>query len=184
MLPTRPTVSADDLWRMPRANVRRELLRGELRIRPLLGAEHGAINARVAMTLGHHVGRSKLGVVFGAGTGFKTATNPDTVLAPDVAFVRQVRIPASGIPRTYWPGAPDLVVEVVSPEDTAEDVDGRATEWVSAGVKVVWVVKPKRRTVAVHHERIAVVNLSVDDEIAGGEVIPGFRCPVTDFFPD
>lgn len=184
MNPTQTMISADELWKMPHDGMRRELLRGEVRTMSPAGSEHGSIVVEVTIPLGNHVKAHKLGRVFGAETGFKIGSNPDSVLAPDVAFVRQERIPSSGIPRAYWPGAPDLVVEVVSPGDTAEEVDDKVAEWISAGVKAVWVVKPKRRTVTVHNAGKPEVLLTIDDEIDGGEVVPGFRYPVADFFPE
>ena len=72
------------------------------------GSEHGAVIVRLTQRLAHLVEDKKLGVVFGAETGFRLAQDPDTVLAPDIAFIQSSRIPAAGLPKTFWPGAPDL----------------------------------------------------------------------------
>ena len=108
-------VTADELLRMPRGRFRYELVEGELRTMSPAGSEHGAIVMNVSVVLGLHVRANDLGVCFGAETGFKLASNPDTVLAPDVAFVNRARIPAGGLPKKFWSGAPDLAIEVMSP---------------------------------------------------------------------
>ena len=103
----------------------------------------------LAGPLSQHVKSGRLGVVCGAGTGFVLATDPDTVLAPDIAFVRRTRIPPAGRPRTFWNGAPDLAVEVVSPGDTRTDVTDKVTAWLSYGTLAVWVVDPADMSVTI-----------------------------------
>ncbi|AGA27561.1 Uma2 family endonuclease [Singulisphaera acidiphila] len=176
-------ITADQLWKTPRDGMRHELVRGELKIMSPAGSEHGAIIAEITAFLLPFVKSHKLGTVFGAETGFKIATDPDTVRAPDVAFVRRERIPQTGLPKAFWPGAPDLAVEVVSPGDTVDEVDEKVADWLGAGTKVVWIVKPKTRTVAVHFAPNAQTILTADEEIDGGELVPGFRCRVGDLFP-
>ncbi|HEX8353452.1 MAG TPA: Uma2 family endonuclease, partial [Pyrinomonadaceae bacterium] len=109
--------TASELFVMPHDGSRYELVKGELRKMSPSGSEHGAIIINISVLLAQHVKSKKLGVCFGAETGFKIAADPDTVRAPDVAFVRRERIPESGIPKKFWPGAPDLAVEVLSPGD-------------------------------------------------------------------
>ena len=111
-------MTADELWRLPDDSLRYALLRGELQRMAPAGFDHGAVIMNLAGPLSQHVKSGRLGVVCGAETGFVLATNPDTVLAPDIAFVRRTRIPPAGRPRTFWNGAPDLAVEVLSPGDT------------------------------------------------------------------
>ncbi len=120
MSTTAQKLTADDLWNLSRNGVRHELVQGELRTMPPSGGEHGVTVVNLTLPLGGHVKAGQLGLVFGAETGFLLARNPDTVRAPDIAFVRRERIPATGIPRAYWPGAPYLAVEIVSPGDTVE----------------------------------------------------------------
>ena len=115
MSTTHTLVTADELFMMPDDGFRYELVKGELRRMPPAGSEHGAIGINIALVVAQFVKAHDLGVVFGADTGFKIASNPDTVRAPDLAFVRRERIPAGGVPREFWPGAPDLAVEVISP---------------------------------------------------------------------
>jgi len=176
------SVTADELLAMPEDGFRYELVKGELRQSPLAGAEHGAICVNVILKLGRHIKAHGYGLGFGAGTGFKLASEPDTVRAPDMAFVRRERIPARGIPETFWPGAPDLAVEVIGPEDTYEEVEEKIEDWLTAGGRAVWVLNPKRRSVSVHRSATDVTRLSEADELDGGDVVPGFRCKVSEIF--
>ncbi len=138
----RPLMTAEELFRLRDDGWRHALVRGELQRMALAGFRQGAVNTNVAVPLAHHVKIRLLGAVCGAGTGFVLARNPDTVLAPDIAFIRRERIPASGLPATFWEGAPDLAVEVRSPGDTGSEVAEKAASWLSAGTRVVWVVDP------------------------------------------
>jgi len=182
MSTTTQLTTADELFMMPKDGFRYELVKGELRKMSPAGSEHGVIIMNLGAPLTLHVKAKQLGVVFGAETGFKIATNPDTVRAPDIAFVRRERIPESGIPKKFWPGAPDLAVEVVSPGDTFDEVGEKVEEWLKAGVSAVWVVNPKLRNVTVYRSLTEVVTLSEKDEIEGQEVVPGFRCMVSEIF--
>jgi Uma2 family endonuclease len=114
------------------------------------GFKHGTIVARLTGALVQHVEAHDLGEVTGAETGFKLASNPDTVRVSDVGFVRRERIPAGELTEKFWPGAPDLAVEVVSPNDTLYEVDDKVEDYLAAGVRLVWIVNPKKRTVTVH----------------------------------
>jgi len=182
MSTTTELMTADDLLAMPDDGMRRELVKGELRTMPPTGGEHGVVTVNVTIPLGSYVKAHDLGVTFGAETGFKITSDPDTVRAPDFAFVRRERIPQTGIPKGYWPGAPDLAVEVVSPGDTYVEVDEKVEEWLSAGASAVWVVNPKRRTVTVCRASGEVIKLTENDELDGQDVVPGFRCRVAEIF--
>ena len=174
--------TASELYEMPDDGFRYELVKGELRKMSPAGSEHGAIIVNVTLLLGQHVKAKELGVCFGAETGFKIASDPDTVRAPDVAFVRREQIPESGITKRFWPGAPDLAVEVLSPGDTYEEVDEKVEDWLGAGTRAVWIVNPKRRSVSVYRTMTDVTRLSEEDELDGGDVVPGFRCKVSEIF--
>jgi Uma2 family endonuclease len=174
--------TADELFEMPDDGFRYELVKGELRKMSSSGSEHGATIVNITILLGQYVKANKLGVCFGAETGFKIASDPDTVRAPDVAFIRRERIPESGIPKKFWPGAPDLAVEVLSPGDTRREVDEKVEDWLEAGARAVWVINPKRRSVTVYRSLTDVTRLSDADELDGGDVVPGFRCKVSEIF--
>lgn len=117
MAVTHKPVTAEELLEIPDDGLRRELIRGEVRTMAPEGNVHGRITMNVSTSLDQNVRANGLGVVFAAETGFKISTNPDTVRAPDAAFVRQERVEAVGEAEGYWPGAPELALEVVSPND-------------------------------------------------------------------
>jgi Uma2 family endonuclease len=178
-----PTLAtADELFVMPDDGFRYELVKGELRRMPPAGSEHGAVAVNIAVVIAPFVKAHSLGVVFGAETGFKIASDPDTVRAPDLAFVRRTRIPEEGIPRGFWPGAPDLAVEVISPGDTYTEVEEKVNDWLNAGTRMVLVLNPRTRTVTVYTSHTDVVRLTESDTLDGGEFLPGFTCRVTELF--
>jgi Uma2 family endonuclease len=174
--------TASELFGMPDDGFRYELVKGELRRMSPSGSEHGATIVNITVLLAQYVRANKLGVCFGAETGFKIASDPDTVRAPDVAFIRRERIPESGIPKNFWPGAPDLAIEVLSPGDTRREVGEKVEDWLEAGARAVWVINPKRRAVTVYRSMTDVTRLLESDELEGGEVVPGFRCKVSESF--
>jgi Uma2 family endonuclease len=175
-------MTAAELARLPSNGLRHELVRGELRTMAPAGGEHGAIGLNLAGPLHAHVKANQLGVVLAAETGFQITSDPDTVRAPDIAFVGRDRIPATGIPKSYWPGAPDLAVEVVSPSDTVYEVDDKVLDWLEAGTRLIWVVNPKQRTVTVYRSLTDVTILREADHLDGEGVVPGFRIPVREIF--
>lgn len=182
MSTTTQSMTADELLKLPRGRWRYELVRGELRTMSPAGDEHGLVIMKLGVPLGHHVQTNNIGVVYGAETGFRIATDPDTVRAPDIAFISRERFEQTGVYKGYRPGAPDLAVEVLSPGDTAEEVEEKVAEWLAAGARAVWVLSPKRRTVTVHRSPKDIKILTEQDELDGADVVPGFRCRVADIF--
>jgi Uma2 family endonuclease len=148
------------------------------------GHPHGRIAMRIAAQLFQHVEERGLGTVYAAETGFILARNPDTVRAPDAAFVRRERVEEVGETEGYWPGAPDLAVEVVSPGDACAEVEGKVTDWLRAGARMVIVVDPSSRTVKIHRSLTDIAALTEDDEIDGADVVQGWRLPVRRLFGD
>lgn len=179
---TTTLLTADDLWNLPKDGKRHELVKGELRTMAPAGFEHGAVGSNLHGALFIHVKGNNLGLLLGAETGFVIERDPDTVRAPDIAFVRKQRIDQGGIPKQFYPGAPDLAVEVVSPGDTLNEVDEKVEEWLTHGTTMVWVVNPKQKTVSVYHVQRHPVILTADDDLEGWDVIPGFRIKVRDIF--
>jgi Uma2 family endonuclease len=174
-------LTAEDLWNMP-GDQRRELVRGELRTMGPAGSEHGAIIINLSVLLAVYVRQHKLGVVFGAETGFVLARDPDVVRGADVSFVKALRIPRTGIPKKFWEGVPDLAVEVVSPSDSLEEVEEKVDDYLNAGTALVWVVNPRRRTIAVHRSGQNPRILHEGGTLTGEDVIPGFECRVAEAF--
>jgi Uma2 family endonuclease len=158
-----------------------ELVRGELRMMTPAGAEHGAIALRIGGRLLAHVESQKLGKAFGAETGFLIARDPDTVRAPDVAFVRAERIGRS-LPQGFFEGPPDLAVEVISPGDRESEVGLKIQDWLNAGCRIVWRVDPRALCVTVHRGREKPVILRGGDTLSGDDVVRGFTLPVAEIF--
>lgn len=175
-------MTAEELFRLPDDNLRHALVRGELQRMAAAGFRHGAVIMNVAGPLSQHVKARGLGVVCGAETGFVLERDPDTVLAPDVAFVRRERIPAAALPATFWEGPPDLAVEVTSPGDTRREVEDKVASWLAAGTHLVWVVDPKHVTVTIHEPDGTPRRLEGSGVLQGEPLFPGFRLPLTDIF--
>jgi Uma2 family endonuclease len=132
--------------------------------------------------LTQHARLYDLGVVYAAETGFQLRQNPDTVRAADAAFVAKSRIPAKGEPEGFWAIAPDLVVEVVSASDTASGVQSKVADWLRAGCRLVWVVYPDTQSVTEYRSLAEVQVLTADQTLEGGDVLPGFKCGVSEIF--
>lgn len=174
--------TAEELLRLPRGKHRYELVKGELREMCPASSRHGRVANQIAFLLTNHIRQHKLGAVYAAETGFKLRENPDTVRAADVAFIAQERIPAEGEPEGFWAIAPDLVVEVVSPGDTAVEVQDKVTDWLQAGCRLVWVVYPNTQTVTEYRSLAEARVLTAAQNLEGGQVTPGFSCLVSELF--
>ena len=175
-------VTAEDLWKRPDDGYRYELVKGKLRKIPPAGFEHGTRTMAIGWRLAQYVSENRLGCVLAAETGFRISQNPDTVRAPDVAFVRQASIDQQGMHTGYWDGAPDLAVEIISPSDTYAEVVEKVDEWLRAGCAMVWVVNPRREMVEVFRPAGGFTVLGGDDTLEGGDVVAGFRCRIRDLF--
>jgi Uma2 family endonuclease len=174
--------TADDLLRMPDDGMRRELVAGELREMAPAGHEHGRVTMKLAGPLALYVDQHNLGAVFAAETGFLLAQDPDTVRAPDVALVVRERLTAAPPGPGYFPGPPDLAVEVISPGDTYSEVEATVEQWLDAGSRMVVVVNPRSRTLKVHRSVTEIMVLTDTDTWDGGDVVPGFRIPFASIF--
>jgi Uma2 family endonuclease len=134
---------------MPDDGLRYELVQGELRQMYPAGNVHGRVTRSVAWRLARYVDENQLGTVYAAETGFRLSTDPDSVRAPDVAFVSQARVEAVGEVEGFWPEAPDLAVEVVSPSDRYTDIEEKVFGWLEAGTKMV-VINPRQHSATVY----------------------------------
>lgn len=174
-------MTAEQLEALPGAPARRDLVRGALVEMLPAGRQHGKLALHIGSLLLRHVSERGLGEVYAAETGFVLARDPDTVLAPDVAFVRAERLVGQDEDR-FLRLAPDLVVEVVSPSDRAGDVHDKVMEYLQAGVPLVWVCHPTRREVAVYGADRTARVLRVGEALTGGAVLPDFHLPLAALF--
>jgi Uma2 family endonuclease len=183
-------LTAEDLWNLPDDGLPHELVRGVLhRVTGASGA-HGSVCTRLTSALGGHVLPRNLGEIFDSATGFLLERNPDTVRCPDVAFVARERLPAGGllVEQGFLELAPDLAVEVVSKSNRPATVRAKVADYLRLGVRSVWVIDPRKRTVRVHGAAGAgdpagrETLLGEHDQLQGGDVVPGFSCPIASLF--
>lgn len=174
---TSALLTAEELLQLSIPNKHVELVRGVLVVREPPGGRHGRIAANVAFELSKHVRANELGVVYAAETGFTLSRHPDTVRAPDVAFIGRDRLPAPE-PTGYPELGPDLVVEVLSPGDRAGETLTKVGEWLSAGTRLVWIIDPERRSARVYRADGSETIVTADQTLDGEDVVPGFSCRV------
>lgn len=174
-------MTAQELLEYSHEPYRQELIDGILHEMEPPGAEHGFVAATIARLLMRHVDDAD-GIVFASEVGFHLASDPDTVRAPDVAFVARARIPEGGIPRGYWPGPPDLAIEVVSPNDRRSQVEGKALDWLAAGTRAVVVLDPPLRTATVYRARDDIRVLTADQRLDLDDAVPGWSVGVGELF--
>jgi Uma2 family endonuclease len=179
--PPDPLVTIEEFERLPDTAGRIELVRGRVVREPQAGFEHGRLDVDIAYHLRRFVRAHGGGVVVGAETGFVLFDVPPTVRAPDAAFVASERVPDQPV-TGFFPGAPDLAVEIVSPSNTAVELLAKVFDYLDAGTRLVWVIYPESRSVAVHASRSEARYLTEADELTGGDVLPGFRLPVAELF--
>jgi Uma2 family endonuclease len=176
----RKLMTAEELLRLPSGmGVRHELIDGELRTMAPPGGEHGQSGGWAHYHLAHVVRSDKLGEICMAETGFLLRSDPDRVRAPDFAYIRAERVPVEGLPAGYIPFAPDLVLEVVSPNDTAAEIREKVQDWLGFGTRAVWVLYRGPR-LDVHVPGNTMRTYGAEDEVDGGEVLPGFRMRVAE----
>ena len=178
---TKTLLTAEDLWKIVADGSRYELSKGELVPMTPVGIPHSAIVMRLGKFLSIHVDENRLGLV-GTEGGFKLHKNPDTVRAPDIAFISRTRLEPEGIPEAFADFPPDLAVEVLSPGDTASEVARKVDEYLAAGVSLIWVVDPSLRQVTVYRSLQDIKIFSAEENLDGGEVLPGFRVKVAAIF--
>jgi Uma2 family endonuclease len=171
------TMTAEDLLRLNIQDKRSELVRGRLVVREPAGFAHGVVASRIGERVAEFVRTHALGVVVAAETGFTLARDPDTVRAPDVGFIRADRVP-NPLPRGYAPMAPDLVVEVLSPDDRPGEVLAKVADWLRAGTRLIWVVDPIRRVARVYREDGTESFVAGDGALDGEDALPGFTLPL------
>jgi Uma2 family endonuclease len=172
---TRPSITDKDLLRLPKDGRKYELVDGEIRVSPA-GARHGKISLRLGAALLAFVREKGLGEVFDSSTGYRLPGG--NVRSPDASFVSSKRLPK--VPEGFLELAPDLSVEVLSPEDSPREVLDKVGEYLAAGVRLVWVIDPRASRAVSYRSLTDVHEVGPDGRFDGGELLPGFRCPLSD----
>jgi Uma2 family endonuclease len=176
-------VTADELFRMPDDRYHRyELVKGRLLTMTPAGSLHALLVSRLNVALAVYVEANRLGVVLTGDPGFPSRAGAGHGSRADVAFISRARIPAAGIPRRFWSGAPDLTVDVMSPDDRRSEVNQKIAEYLSLGVQEVWLVEPAPRLVTVHRAGEESKVFHESDTLDGGSLLPGFEYSLTRLF--
>ncbi len=173
--------TAEDLMALAGDENHYELIRGELMMMGPAGPRHGKFASRLDRAIGNHVEAHDLGEVYTAEPGFQLEADPLTIRAPDVAFVQRSRIP-EGEPAGFWPLAPDLVVEIISPSETARDIHEKLDDYLRAGTCLIWLVYPDNNTVMEYRAPEQARVLTINENLEGEDVLPGFRYPLKQLF--
>ena len=175
-------MTVEEFLTAPHPDGKVELVRGELRVTPPPGAPHGSAAVNLVVMLAVHAKANRLGRVFGDGFGYILTQLPRTVRVPDLSFVCADRLPPEGIGPGLLQLAPDLAVEVLSPSESASELEEKLADYTAAGTRLIWVVDPARRTVMIMDRSHPVRWLQEAEKLDGGEVIPGFSCKVSEIF--
>ncbi|HEV2065309.1 MAG TPA: Uma2 family endonuclease [Thermomicrobiales bacterium] len=176
-------VTSEDLWEMPEVPGKHlELVNGTVSEVPGAGALHAMIVFALARLLEDFARQHDLGLVLPDGLAYVIRREPDQVRIPDVSFVAWEHVPDEGIPEGFWDGPPTLAVEVISPNDRADDIYDRVQDYLEAGSRQVWVLWPRRQSISVYSTGVDTRELGSDDRITGGDVLPGFDARVGDLF--
>jgi Uma2 family endonuclease len=176
----KPRVTAEELWRLGEGDVRRELIDGEVIEMPPAGGRHGGVAARISRRLLEHVDRHGGGKVVVGEVGFvlNLPYDPERVRTPDVAFVSTARLPEGQLPAGFIRGAPDLVVEVLSPSDNPSDLQQKMRDWLEGGARLVWLVAPEAKTATEYRADGSARLLREHESLDAEDVLPGLQIPV------
>ncbi len=177
----RKLITAEELLAMG-TDFHGELVRGRLIEMAPASWGRGMSGSNALLIIGNFVREHKLGRVFTAETGFTLSRDPDSVRAPDVAFVATDRIPTSARRSGFFDGAPDLAVEIISPNDSFSELSEKIDEYLAAGTRIVWVIDDRRKTITVYANNAPPTVLPIDARLTGGDLLPGFDVPVQQFF--
>ncbi|MEM7330462.1 MAG: Uma2 family endonuclease [Chloroflexota bacterium] len=168
--------------KLPPDASRGELVRGEFKPMSPASFHHGTIAHKISLLLGMHILQEKSGVMCAAETGFLIAKNPDTVRAPDAAFVTNEKFEKFASEKGFFDGAPDLAVEVISPSETAVEIETKIIEYLEAGTQLVWILYPQTQTITIHQAPNIVKKLANQDMLIGDPLFPNFSVPVDEIF--
>ncbi len=172
-------VAAPSLFQLIDPEKQLEWVNGHAEVKEMAGARHGRIGLKLAAKMLTHVEEQNLGAVYGPDTTFTIGARQRI---PDVSFVSAARIPPEGDPIGVWTIAPDLAVEIISPNDLIEEVEAKIHEYFAAGMQQVWQVSPQFQTVTIYDSPTKATILQAGDELTSPALLPGFRCAVAALF--
>lgn len=175
-------ISVEDFYEIAFEGFRGELVEGELKETMPTSILHGIIAGRIAIILGVFVLQNKLGEVLTAETGFRLFVDRKTVRVPDVSFLSNEKLAEIKNVHKFYDGTPDLAVEVISLSETYNDVQGKLEDYLSAGVKMVWIIRPENKTVTTYRTLSDFRMLHEHEELNGEDVLPNFKCNLSDIF--
>lgn len=175
-------ISVDDFYEIAFEGFRGELVEGELRETMPTSILHGIIAGRIAIILGFFVLQNKLGEVLTAETGFRLFTDKKTVRVPDISFLSNEKLAGIKNVNKFYEGTPDLAIEVISLSETYSDVQSKLEDYLSAGVKMVWIIRPENKTVTSYRALSDFKTLRENEELNGEDVLPNFKCKLADIF--
>ena len=175
-------LTAEDLLRLTSEGVKGELIRGVLHETVSVGKIHGRIAMAFGGALVSYVRPRRLGTVIGSDAGVLIQRNPDTVREPDIAYISAERLSLDDQSDGYLEVVPELVVEIVSPSDSPREVNEKIRMWLDLGVSMALEVRPAERAVMVHRPDAPAVTLTGEGVLDGGDVLPGFRLPLSEIF--
>ncbi len=180
---TKARITAEDLWQMPHDEGHRELINGGVVEVSPAGGLHGGLVVEVAHRLTEHARRHGEGAVV-TGTGFilQLPYDPERVREPDVAFISAGRLEGGKLPQKFIRGAPDLVVEVISPSDRSIDIQQKVRDFLEAGARMIWVLAPGVRTATVYRADGSARLLRETEQLEGEDVLPGLIIPLAELF--
>ena len=171
----------DDLLTLPEYG-RFELIDGQL-VERNMGAKSSYAATNLLVLMGYFVRSNNLGLVFQADCGYQIfAEEPGRVRFADVSFIRRGKLPEDRVPQGHCRVAPDLVIEAVSPNDTAYEIEDKIAQWLSAEVQLVWVLYPETHRVQVHRADGTVTKLQSGEQLVGEDVVAEFQCQVAEVF--
>ena len=170
-------LEVEEFERLSKDGIKYELLEGKLIMTPA-GLRHEEIGVKLLVALQHYLEQYPIGHLYGSSAGYRM--QDDTILSPDVSFVRNEQLPGGYSPKGYGNFAPDLVVEITSPSDRVVDMEGKVQKYLARGTRLVWVVHPDLRSATVHHPDGSAHQLTEKDALDGETVLPGFACRLAD----
>jgi Uma2 family endonuclease len=177
-------LTAEDFLCLPPYDGRRELIDGKVVEMAADNLRHNSVMENTGVRLSNFVRANKLGKVMLGSAGIIVARNPDRVRCPDVCFFALNRIPPGGFPEAFTELVPDLIIEIVSPNDRATEVLDKTEMWLRAGARLVWTLYPKPRRVVTTDAERASHTYNDGDTLTGGDVLPGFSVPVAELFEE